>query len=641
MSLRALITGIGKHFLKKKKPTTGKEQKLLTYDKTAPQKTGKELVKQDLKLPVAPLKKTRPLHMGSDKSPVFGSSTYDWVMRKGQGKFTADEWLDHLTTTRKINFKVFGKDATKTIREPKRFRYDSGPFRGKEVTISKEELFDTNLALFNEAGDLTGGLLYAAQKFGLKLDANTLGSMVKLNPLNRLQAIEFGLPKGAGQALEVGGKRISSELSKLKGKYANKFAIADELEGAIYEAGSLSPTAGQNTIRRSSESIIKKLNAIKKSENIEAADKLIINRLIGEVDDVARPFKKKGLATQYGDESTYTLQGGKDYRETIWKLNEDIPGNSAARKSMSHFGDAGDNMVYHVRFDTRLTPDGKKVFMINEIQSDANQGVAKALTKFQQLAGERRVNPFQADIEMKLLTQNRTKLLEQMDEAIKAGNYNQSGRIGRELKNINEKLKKTYTKVDDYTEKKFDYFPMVEADAYGDHALKYLINKASKEGVDYVAVAPFNKLSFRQGYKAGNERFYGYSSGKGINKKGSAVMPDLMKKVARFYDSKAGPVKISLSDPAKPYKKIATDKFTYPAEHSEKGKKILSKYHKDARVDNMDGYTLMEPNDPNLYFDAFAIKVTPFMKQTLKTYRAMGGLVVDIFKTIRYNAPWQ
>ncbi|BCV06022.1 MAG: hypothetical protein CM15mV124_100 [uncultured marine virus] len=43
---------------------------------------------------------------------------------------------------------------------------------------------------------------------------------------------------------------------------------------------------------------------------------------------------------------------------------------------------------------------------------------------------------------------------------------------------------------------------MVEADQYGDHALKYLINKATREGVDYVAVAPFDKLSFRQGYKA-------------------------------------------------------------------------------------------------------------------------------------------
>ncbi len=105
---------------------------------------------------------------------------------------------------------------------------------------------------------------------------------------------------------------------------------------------------------------------------------------------------------------------------------------------------------------------------------------------------------------------------------------------------------------------------MVEADAYGDHALKYLIQKAAREGVDYVAVAPFNKLSFRQGYKAGNERFYGYATGKGIGKKGKAVMPELMKKLARFYDSKAGPIKLSLSDPKIPYKKIRKDKFKYP-----------------------------------------------------------------------------
>jgi hypothetical protein len=43
----------------------------------------------------------------------------------------------------------------------------------------------------------------------------------------------------------------------------------------------------------------------------------------------------------------------------------------------------------------------------------------------------------------------------------------------------------------------------------------------------------------------------------------------------------------------------------------------------------------MDPSDPNLYFDAFAIKVSPLMRQTLKTYRKEGGLVVDIFKPIR------
>jgi hypothetical protein len=45
----------------------------------------------------------------------------------------------------------------------------------------------------------------------------------------------------------------------------------------------------------------------------------------------------------------------------------------------------------------------------------------------------------------------------------------------------------------------------------------------------------------------------------------------------------------------------------------------------------------MEPNDPRLYFDAFAIKVSPVMRQTQKTYKSQGGLVVDLYNTIRYN----
>ena len=82
------------------------------------------------------------------------------------------------------------------------------PFAGKEVNISKEELFDTNLAIFNEAGDLTGGLLYAAKKFGLKLDANEIGAMIKLNPVNRLKPIELGVQKGAQEAFDSCNKKF-------------------------------------------------------------------------------------------------------------------------------------------------------------------------------------------------------------------------------------------------------------------------------------------------------------------------------------------------------------------------------------------------------------------------------------------------
>ena len=155
---------------------------------------------------------------------------------------------------------------------------------------------------------------------------------------------------------------------------------------------------------------------------------------------------------------------------------------------------------------------------------------------------------------------------------------------------------------------------------------------------DFVAVAPFDKLSFRQGYKAGNERFYGYASGKGINRSGTSVMANVMKKAARFYNSKAGPMKVSLSDPAKPYKKIETNTFKYPSTHTKLGGKTLkSIYHSEARKTQEPGLRFIEASNPNLYFDAFAVKVNPLMKYTQKTYKRFGGLVVDMFKPIRYN----
>ena len=43
---------------------------------------------------------------------------------------------------------------------------------------------------------------------------------------------------------------------------------------------------------------------------------------------------------------------------------------------------------------------------------------------------------------------------------------------------------------------------------------------------------------------------------KGIGNKGKAVMPELMKRSARFYNTQAKPTKISLSDPKLPYKRI-------------------------------------------------------------------------------------
>jgi hypothetical protein len=638
MSLKALLRA-GKELLKAKKPsatpTTGQQQRQITYEPKPSQAQAKELVTQELKNPPVVLKKTKPLQMGDDMAPAFGSSTYDWAMRMGRSKYTADEWLDHLTSTRKVNFKIFGKPATKTVREQKRFKYDSGPFAGKEVNVTKEELFDSNLAVFNEAGDLTGGLLYAAKKFGLKLDANEVGAMIKLNPINRLKPIELGVSKGAQEAFDVASKNARNTIRDLQVKYKDDMTTKPSLDDLQYYLKFDGvPSKGQ---LREINDALKTAN-----QNVKVEDVKTINKVIGEINNKAGPLQT--TKTKYGTESNYTLQGGKDYRETVFTLPEDIVTNSSLRNKGGHFTDViGDtNNIYHIRYDTRFTPEGKKVFMINEIQSDVNQSVAKSLTKAQQLSGEARLNPFNADIELNLLVGQRGKMLKDLDDAVARNEFGRVNAISASMKDINTKLQRLTTSRNAYgnsTTK--DYFPMVEADSYGDHAVKYLMQKAARENVDYIAVAPFDKVSFRQGYKAGNERFYGYANGKGIGKKGKAVLPDVMSKNARFYGSQAGPTKISLSDPTKPYKKVKTDEFTYPDDHpmnkSLSSRKVKSTYHSEASDTAGEGFKNIPEGDPRLYFDAYAIKVVPLMRNTQKTYKSKGGLVVDMFKPIRYN----
>ena len=637
MSLKALLRA-GKELLRAKKPsatpTTGQQTNQITYTPKPSQAQAKELVTQELKNPPVVLKKTKPLQMGDDMAPAFGSSTYDWAMRMGRSKYTADEWLDHLTSTRKVNFNIFGKPAQKTVREQKRFKYDSGPFAGKEVNVSKEELFDSNLAVFNEAGDLTGGLLYAAKKFGLKLDANEVGAMIKLNPINRLKPIEFGVPSGAKEAFEKSASSLAAQLKAFKVKYRSNDRLQGRLDAAEYEINALERGQVSKGNLEGLTNSIKKM----REDGLAPQELRLLNKQLGEVNAKAAPLRTN--KTQYGDESNYTLQGGKDYRETVFTLPEDIVTNASVRNKGGHFtSEIGDvNNIYHIRFDTRFTPDGKKVFMINEIQSDVNQSIAKSLTKAQQLGGERRLNPFNADIELNLLVGQRGKMLKDLDGALARNEFGRVNSISASMKDINTKLQRLTSQRDSYgASGTKDYFPMVEADSYGDHAVKYLMQKAARENVDYIAVAPFDKVSFRQGYKAGNERFYGYANGKGIGKKGKAVLPDVMGKNARFYGSTAGPTKISLSDPTQRYKKIGSDSFKYPDNHPLKGKQIKSDYHSEAVDAPLKGFKNIPAGDPRLYFDAYAIKVVPLMRNTQKTYKSKGGLVVDMFKPIRYN----
>ena len=638
MALKELFKRGISSLLKKKKtdPVSGESQKLITYTPEAKTQTARQLAKQDAQLPVKVDRNiTDDLLMGETRQPAFGSSTYDWVMRKGPGKYSADEWIDHLTSTRKVNYKVFGKPTTRIERGPKRFTYDKGSrFAGKEATINKEELFDTNLATFDDFGNITGGLLGAAKRFNLKLSAQDIGNMIKMNPVNRLKPVEFG-GVFTSQKADTILKGVSSQIDDLA-KTNQQIPVFSIIKSNLEGLKRAIQSGDQNSITNLSTKLRQDLVDLRKSSVVSQNARAQINGVLGGVDELVRISRGGGNVrpVKYQNETSYTFQGGNNYRETVFVLDEPILGN---RKSMTNLGhyEGLKNNLFHVRYDTRITPDGKKAMVIHEIQSDANQSIAKQLTAKEAFKGERRINPFQKDIELDLLVNSRTKLLRDMDDAIAKGQFNKSRAISDDLKNVNKQINNTFRRGDENYQsrrEKFDYFPLLDADAYGDYALKFLMNKAAKEKIDYVAVMPFNKLHFRQGYKAGNERFYGYANGKGIDKKGQAVMPQLMKKAAKFNDSKAGTIKLSLSDPKKPYKEVMKDNFTYP--EAKGGKKIISDYHATASNAPMKGYKLIEENDPRLYFDAFAIEVKPNMAYTQKLYKSEGGLVVDIFKTL-------
>ena len=646
MSLRSLFQ-FGKRLLKGKKesatPATGQQTKQITYEPKPSQAQGQELAVRELRNPPVVLKQTKPLHMGDDISPAFGSSSYDWVMRKGRGQYTADEWLEHLTSRRKERFNIFGKPATRTVLGLKKFKYDRGPFAGKEVSISREELFDSNLAIFNDRGDLTGGLLFAAQKFGMKLDANTIGTMLKLNPVNRLKTLDFGIPQGTYEKVI----KKADEQYKVIQSMAKKFDMADRdsfdnADSVLYYLKALQKGNVEDTPQIANDAIknlIKLRNGLKDPNDIKT-----VNKIIGEITQDSAPFKSARGPRYYNNDQT--LMGGDNYREVVFYLDEPIVGNSAPLKtSGSHFSEFVKNEIFHVRFDTRFTPDGKKVLSIHQIQADNAKSVSEALSRARQLSGEARKNPFQKDIENRMFLMAQRKLQDELQRAGRTGNASKINRAADDL------LRNTKRITSGVQRGEVDYFPMVDAADYSDHALKYLLQLAAREGADYVAVLPFDMLNYKASVDgfAGNERAYGYASGKGINKKGKAIIPELMKKTARFFNSTAGPIKISRSNPKKPYKKISEEKYTYKEGHLLgpqgkegepgfiPGKSFTRIAHTDAVKNPRKGYKLITEDNPNLYFDAFAIKVNNLMRGTQKTYKSKGGLVVDMFKTMRYN----
>jgi len=584
--------------------------------------TALQTVRKDLAIQQYPTPpRTGALQMGTPPSQnlMFGSALYDRIAQKGPGTFTADEWMKFLTDRRERSLKIFGQNYREKVLNPVKFSYDntSGYLAGKQTTVPLEELFDSNIAAFSPTGELTGGVLHAAKLAGVKVPGKVLTDLVRLNPVNRLQATEF-----SNSLTEPVKKRL----------YQNFKNTFDKINNSVND-----PELSQ-VLNRYTDALERGIPA---KPNIPMLMgrypqfKKELQQLDFEFDDLER-VRKNLKKPRYEDQSGYTFEGGQNYRETVISLPEDIPGNTP-KKFFGHYRDKEvANPIMHIRYDTRFAPNGDKILMIHEIQSDTNQAISKALrrTKTPNFDASVRSNPYQKDIEIAFLLDARKKL----GDKILSGNMGrlESDQAARGIKSIDKVLirkgigKPETIKVPDrdnpnYTsDKTINYYPLIDRSSYNNYAIKFLLNKAAREKFDYVAVIPTNYM--RRGMDtdkiAGTIESYGFANGgKTVKGKSLAVIPNEMKKQAQLFDTKAGKIKFSLSDPNKPYKKI---EFR-DVDLGDKTYKI--KYHSDASEVQQPGMRFIGKFDLNLYGEAYGVKVSPLMLQTQKLYKKEGGLV--------------
>ena len=660
MSLRNILAGIGRKFLKKERPTTpatgqptGGSRQLPPPPETIAEQTAATVAKPPA---IQQAFSNAPMEAGNK---VFASTLFDRIAQKGPVSLSADDWANWLTNRGTRKLKVFGREYEEGYISARKFKLDEGfakgsYLRGKDQTVPLEELFDSNVATFDRAGELTGGLLFSAKQAGVKVAAKDLAEMAAMNPAYRLKPVEYGIPSGVVDAAE---ETIDLTFRRLRGiekviDNAQRSSPSANLEyGMIKESfnalkGSIQQLRdnirGGNfaEIADAEKNIAVNMKRIKSLARTND-QKLIFNNIQGEIDDVVS--KTKNLkSTQYANDTSYTFPGGTNYREGFLVLDEGIPLNKNARMQNPHYKRDIDveNPVVHFRYDTRTLPNGKKTYLISEIQSDTNQKIAAALRKggLDPLNTTARTNPFQNDKIISFLSKERARLSRDiLDRRVsgKALEYtaNQIKKLDEQLRNVTQRSTLSPSGLGRGSSvregQRVDYFPLVDRQQYASAAIKYLANKAAKEGVDYVSIAPVNLITRNidsQTYK-GMVQAYGYARGnKTPGSKSLAAYPDAMKAIAKTFDSKTEVIRIAKSDPTKPYKVLQPTKVTVP---KDKGYDQIyhTKAYKNKPSADQDNTVYIPADDAKLYTDVFSVKVTPNMAQPQKIYKKLGGFI--------------
>src|SRR6056300_1616098 len=250
----------------------------------------------------------------------------------------------------------------------------------KEMTVPIEELFDSNIAQFNRAGDLTGGLLFSAKEAGVKIPGRVLADMVQDSPINRIKIRELGLPQAVINKTEntvktqiarladmerslqrtINVNPAASRVEKIEELRKEGLNVADmktDLKGLRNELRALNDAVrdgNRDAVADASENIAIMFSRIKKG--LPNDKKIALNKMQGEIDDIVASTRNI-TPPKYQNQTSYTYPGGQNYREAVIVLDESIPKNiKGGRRPNPHYdGKEYDNPLAHIRWDTRNT----------------------------------------------------------------------------------------------------------------------------------------------------------------------------------------------------------------------------------------------------------------------------------------------
>ena len=604
----------------------------ITY---SPDKTKINYMVKQKQPQIEPLLNDRPF----ESKPMFGSALYDAIKTSPAEEMLADDWLK------------FFKSKTNT-------KYNDG----RSSSIQMEELFDTNIASVDPQGNLVGGLLAAAKNINAPINKELLLSQVKNNPINKMKLVEFKAPENFQGSIGAVEDQVKNVLDTIRKKYPGSLSGISDLEKALqmskgvrinnaqFSGSNLSDTTIQN-LGQIFRDGLKKLNV----KGIDPQDKSIFENALKTVNAeteklvlAARsPYKLQHNSSEVGQ---YKLPGETNPIEMVWYYPEKIATN---RSSSSHFRipdvkTSGESQpLVHAMYGTRFTPKGEKVLSINEIQADVQQSVFEQVKE----EGKKRINPFNKEAQVGLLIKPKEQVKEKINEILKKGMY----RTEEEGNQLNKLLQEDTIMRKGITPQKeisgADYLPMFDTKQYTDYAVKTIARRAAEQGNQYVSVVPVNYISRGKGAIPGNELVYGYANGKGVAKKGEAIVPESMRKLANQYRTEAKTIQVSKSDPESPFKVVQVkkvkrfdknpDKFDNAKEleefkvnhhvaafkNEQDAKAFLSGYGEGGKIE------FIPKDSPELYDLMYALRVTPDMaNKPFKLYKHAGGLIEDIFK---------